>query len=158
MLFTEDESLSNYWQWTVETEQLALSDTNILLSTNWYYNNNNRPLVQHQICQDILSCETWKHKEPHPLIAPFYFPFLGDYQDNNLSLIIRFSHINTEGSRKVSIFSKWKKRLLTLSILSSIPTETNKVLWIIYVTIVTCDTLTSCDTMTSCDSMTSCPE
>ena len=31
MLFTEDESLSNYWHWTVETEQLALSDTNILL-------------------------------------------------------------------------------------------------------------------------------
>ena len=34
MLFTEDESLSNYWHWTVETEQLALSDTNILLPTN----------------------------------------------------------------------------------------------------------------------------
>ena len=34
MLFTEDESLSNYWQWTVQTEQLALSDTNRLLPTN----------------------------------------------------------------------------------------------------------------------------
>ena len=95
MLFTEDESLSNYWQWTVQTEQLALSDTNRLLPTNWYYNNSNQPLVQHQTCRDIwslsLSLSTWKHKKSHPLIGPFYFPWW-IITTNNLSLIKRFTH------------------------------------------------------------------